>query len=249
MQERDGAVVSGLMLLLLLLPAGYYVHISPRFAGSFVGSMVGIAGAVLMLIPFLYLLIKRIGWLRTFVTRRASLRTLLAIHIYAGILGPILGIIHSGHKFRSPLALSLVGMTIVVVLSGFAGRYLLGQISTAIQGRRSELAVLTKAFEAMSTKPQSAAAVQAGAPPAFWSWMRRFAGPAGKASLGTADNVPSIEIAEAIADVDFAIRVEEVARDLFATWLRLHIVIAMILYALLGLHIWSGYYFGFRWLG
>ena len=248
MQERDGAMAFGLVLLLLLLPAGYYVHISPRFAGSFAGSMVGIAGAVLMLVPLLYLIIKRVGWLRTHVTRWISLRTLLAVHIYAGILGPILGIIHSGHKFRSPLALSLVGLMIVVVLSGYAGRYLLGQISTAIQGRRSELAVLNAAFETAAAGSLRDTPARSGFLLSVRTWLPSLFQRGRHGSDGVAATARSIEIAEAMADVDFAIRIEEVARDLFTSWLRLHIGIAMILYALLALHIWSGYYFGFRWL-
>ena len=248
MQERDGAMAFGLMLLLLLLPAGYYVHISPRFAGSFVGSMIGIAGAVLMLVPLLYLIVKRVPWLRTHVTRWMSLRTLLAVHIYAGILGPILGIIHSGHKFRSPLALSLVGLMIVVVLSGYAGRYLLGQITTAIQGRRSELAVLNAAFATAAAGPVQDIPAKSESNASVRAWLPLFFQRGRHRGDGAPTTARSIEIAEAMADVDFAIRIEELARDLFTIWLRLHIAIAMILYALLALHIWSGYYFGFRWL-
>jgi hypothetical protein len=57
-----------------------------------------------------------------------------------------------------------------------------------------------------------------------------------------------LQLAKAMADVEFAIRAEEVMRDLFTKWLKLHIAIATILYALLTIHVWSGFYFGLRWL-
>ena len=70
----------------------------------------------LMLIPLVYLIVKRLPWLKQGVTRAVSMRSLLAIHMYAGVLGPILGVLHSGHTFNSPLGISLTAMMIVVVL-------------------------------------------------------------------------------------------------------------------------------------
>src|SRR5215217_7585105 len=99
MQERSRIIVGGLVLFLAIFLLGFVVHISPRFPGSLTGSLIGITGALLMLVPLLYLIVKRVPFLKARVTRIVSLRTLLAIHIYAGVLGPILGAIHSAHKF------------------------------------------------------------------------------------------------------------------------------------------------------
>jgi uncharacterized membrane protein YsdA (DUF1294 family) len=253
MQERGAVVVGGLVLLLLLFPLGAVLHVSPRFPGSLAGSLVGIAGAALMLVPLLYLVVKRVPRLRRSVTRRVSMRTLLAVHIYAGVLGPILGVVHTAHKFRSPLGVSLLGMTLVVVVSGYVGRYLLGQIGRAIQGRRSELAALAAAFERASAE----AASDPGPPPAWRGllarWSSRLLAPAGPradavAAAPGAAAERALRLADAMADTEYAIRAEEVVRDLFTKWLKLHIAIAMILYALLALHVWSGLYYGLRWL-
>src|SRR5690606_3633140 len=100
-------------------------HRSPRFPGSAIGGVLGVSGAVLMLIPLAYLIVKRIKILNRWVTRFVSMRTLLTWHIYAGVLGPILVIFHSSHKFDSALGIALTVMTLIVVLSGFVGRYLL----------------------------------------------------------------------------------------------------------------------------
>ena len=239
MRERNAIVVGALVLLLVALPLGYVVHISPRFPGSLAGSVIGISGAVLMLVPFAYLVIKRVPALHDRVTRRVAMRTLLSVHIYAGILGPILGVIHSGHKFDSPLGAALMGMMLVVVLSGYTGRYLLGRIGLAVRGRRAELAQLRFSFAAAG---DDAAAGEVGERPGgLLRALFRSESPGG----GEPDRR---SVAEALADLEYAVRAEEVVDSLFRKWLRLHIVIATILYALLALHIWSGLYYGLRWL-
>ena len=248
MQERSAIAVGGLVLLLLLLPLGYLIHASSRFPGSLAGSLLGIAGAVLMLVPLVYVIIKRVPFLKTRVTRHMSMRTLLALHVYAGVLGPILGMIHAAHKFRSPLGVSLTGMVLVAVLTGYVGRYLLARIAKAVQGERSDLAALTAAFDRASS------AVRMSPQPALAGVLARLARilfiPAdvvpGAAPAGDAGRL--VAVADAMADMESAIRTEEVMRNLFDRWLPLHILVAIILYGLLALHVWSGLYYGLRWL-
>src|SRR6266508_6388102 len=94
MKERQRIVVSGLVILFLILWLGFFVHRSPRFAGSPWGGVLGVSGAALMLVPLAYMIVKRVSPLKKAVTQRVSMRTLLAWHIYAGVLGPILAILH-----------------------------------------------------------------------------------------------------------------------------------------------------------
>ncbi|MBF5067189.1 hypothetical protein G6O45_28710, partial [Salmonella enterica subsp. enterica serovar Istanbul] len=89
MKERERIIVSGVFGVLLFAWLGFLVHRSPRFPGSGVGAMFGIAGAVLMLVPLAYPITKRIPFLHDRITRRISLPSLLALHVYAGILGPL----------------------------------------------------------------------------------------------------------------------------------------------------------------
>ncbi|MBK3404979.1 hypothetical protein H0176_27745 [Methylorubrum populi] len=247
MQERGSLAVGGLVVLLLLLPLGYLVHVSPRFPGSLAGSLLGIAGAVLMLAPLLYVVIKRVPVLKAHVTRRVSMRTLLAWHVYAGVLGPILGLLHAAHKFRSPLGVSLTGMMLVVVLTGYVGRYLLARIAAAVQGERSDLAALTAAFDRASSEIEAA---RDPSPAGARGWLTRlvFAPAESAGSAPAADLGRLVEVADAMANVEAAVRNEEVMRDFFGKWLPLHILVAILLYGLLVLHIWSGIYYGLRWL-
>ena len=110
MKERERTVVTGLVVLMLVVWIGFLFHRSPRFAGSFWGGLLGVSGALMMLVPLAYLFVKRIKWLRSRVKKRVSMRTLLAWHVYAGIIGPILVLLHTGHKFVSPLGITLTTM-------------------------------------------------------------------------------------------------------------------------------------------
>lgn len=252
MQERERIVVTGLIVLLLILALGFYVHRDPRFPGSLAGGILGISGAALMLVPLAYLFVKRIPFLKRAFTPAVSMRTLLAIHIYAGVLGPILGLLHSGHKFVSPLGISLTIMMIVVALSGFVGRYLMSRISTDMREQQQLLAGLRVAYDRaaaeLTQEPQNAETLRP-----FSSFFGRLAAqfflhdPASAAQPLPA-SVRALRLSESIADLEYAVKTHEVLKDAFGRWLICHIIIALILYALLALHVWSAWYFGIRWL-
>lgn len=238
MKDRSALIVGGLTLLLVVMPLGYLVHISPRFPGSLAGSLLGIIGATLMLIPLAYSAVKRIPALRSRVTPLIGMPALLRIHIYAGILGPILAVLHSAHRYDSAIGIWLTGLMLIVVVSGYTGRYLLGRIGRAARGRRSDLAAL----HAMLVNPAKAA--DDAAPAGLAGEVRRLVRAPNSLAAGTS----RANIALALADVELAVRAEEGIERLFRTWLKLHILIATILYVLLALHVWAGLYFGLRWL-
>jgi hypothetical protein len=246
MKERERVVVTGVLSVLLLGSLGFLVHSSPRFPGSGVGAVFGIAGAVLMLVPLAYPIAKRIPFLNARVTPHVSMQSLLALHVYAGIFGPVLAIIHTGHKFHSPLGITLTAVMLLVVVSGFAVRYLLTYVNQEIKDKllllqtaRGDLdsawGVLESATVEMRTIPKA---------PLFAAGLASvgiqlpFGGPAGEVT----------RIAESVADLEYAIRTHELFKRWFRWSLNLHIVLSVILYVLLALHIGSGIYFGLRWL-
>lgn len=247
MKERERIVIGGLVVLLLVLWLGFLVHVSPRFAGSPIGGALGVSGAILMLVPFAYLVVKRIPPLKRLVTQRISLRTFLAWHIYAGVLGPILVLLHTGHKFESPLGIALTAMTLVVVLSGFVGRYLMNQFSQTIREKKEMLARFELAYRdsatELATHPEQASQLRVLSgflirPAAAVFAPRTAASPA---------IVRAFRLAESIADLEYAIKTHETFKRWFASWLKLHIVISFVLYAMLALHVWATLYFGLRW--
>lgn len=251
MKERERLVVSGLVIFFIILWLGFLVHRSPRFAGSLPGGILGVSGAVLMLVPFAYMIVKRISPLRNTVTRWVSMRTLLSWHIYAGILGPILFILHTGHKFVSTLGIALAAMTVLVTLSGFTGRYLMGMFSNNLREQNETLAQLQLAYRETATEiaahPEQAAVLQ----PFLGGVSRFLAGFFLNSGSGSTGSMPAsirmLHLTESMSDLEYAIKTNERFKDWFGKWLKFHIVIAIVLYILLALHIWSGIHFGLRW--
>ena len=251
MKEKESTIVGGLIALLLISWFGFTLHESPRFAGSFVGGVFAATGSALMLVPLAYLFIKRIKPLKTFVTARVSMRTLLVIHVYSGVIGPILVVLHTGHKFESHLGIALTAMTLIVVVSGFIGRFLLNQIGEELKDKHALLDGLGMAYQAtiheLQEHPERAEQVRS-----MGGVFRRIG-----ARLFLASDLPqepglivaarALRLSESMADVEYAIRTHETFKRAFKVWLKLHIVLSFTLYALLGLHVWAGIYFGLRW--
>lgn len=250
MKERGPLIAGGLVALLLVLWLGFLVHASPRFAGSAWGGVLGVSGAVLMLVPLAYLLVKRVRPLKKRVTARVSMRTLLAWHIYAGILGPILALLHTGHKFVSPLGIALTAMTLIVVVSGFVGRYLMSKFSQEIREKNEMLTRLELAYretvKELAAHPEQAAVLQ----PLAGFWLRLAAGMflMAQAEPGSLPvPVRALRLADAIADLEYAVKTHENFKHWFNGWLKLHIVLSVVAYGLLALHVWAGIHFGLRW--
>ena len=246
MKEREGIVITGGVSLLLLAWLGFFFHQSPRFPGSGVGSAFGIAATALMLVPLAYPIAKRIPFIHDRITKHVSLQTLLTIHVYTGILGPLLAIIHTGHKFDSPLGIALTAVMLLVVVSGFVVRYLLTYVNQDIKDKLILLETargdLDHAWGVLSIAPAESRALPNN--PLIATGLASvgleipFGGPAGEV----------IRTAEGVADLEFAIRTNELFKRWFSRSLKLHIVLSIALYMLLALHIGSGIHFGLRWL-
>ncbi len=251
MKERTEIVITGLVILLLLLLLGFPFHQSPRFAGTLTGGILAIAGSALMLVPLVYSIIKRIRPLKNRVTSRVPMRTLLSWHIYAGVVGPILVLLHTGHKFQSHLGIALTAMTIIVVLSGFTGRYLLSKFSQTIGEKKKTLTQLELAYRQTATElsahPEQVAILQ----PFSGFFGRLFGGillrPNETSPTSPSASIRALELSDSIADLEYAIRTHETFKNAFSVWLKLHIALSFALYALLALHVWAALSFGLRW--
>lgn len=227
MGERERLAVGTLLTMVALFVPGFLLHTAPRFPGSLPGGLFGIAGALLFVLLLAYSLAKHIPFLK----RHASLRAMLSFHVYAGAIGAVFGVLHTGHKYQSPLGITLVVAMLTVVLSGFIGRYYLAQISTDIRDQRQELGALRTRYDMIAS---STAARQQGG-----------AGPSGETVL---PGVPIPALVAAIADLEYAIGRREALKRALARWIVLHVVAALVLYPVLVLHVWSGIYYGLRWL-
>lgn len=241
MRERGDLLVGILAVFLVFFPLGYLVHASPRFPGSLAGSLTGVVAAILMFMTVPYIAAKHIPWFAARTSGLASKPTLLAIHVYAGVLAPLVGLVHAAHKFESPLSLVLTGVVLLTVLTGMIGRYFLGQVARALRGRRSELASLKSAYLSSPASPS-----EPQTPVALVGWRRLFF--VSSEAPRPIEQGDGETIAAAMADVEFAIRAEDATARLFGRWRLLHIVAGCFLYLLLALHIGASIYFGLRWL-
>lgn len=245
MKEREHIVLTGVFSLLLLAWLGFLFHTSPRFAGSVMGAVFGIAGAVLMLVPLAYPIIKRIPAIKVRVTKHLSMQTQLTVHVYSGIFGPLLAIIHTGHKFESWLGIALTAVMLLVVVSGFAVRYLLTFVTHEIKDKLLLLQTargdLDSAWGVLENSPAEAKALPKS---------RLLAAGLAAVGIDLSSGGPAGEVtrlAESVADLEYAVRTHEFFKRWFARSLKLHIVLSIILYVLLGLHIWAGIHLGLRW--
>lgn len=107
------------------------------------GRMYGIVGAGLMVAMLSYTVRKRWGRLR----QAGRLRSWLTFHIFCGVVGPLLIVLHSSFKVQGLVALSFWSM-VAVALSGVLGRYLYLQIPRTRNGDALSL----EAVEAMDAR-------------------------------------------------------------------------------------------------
>lgn len=252
MRERQRIVVTGLVILLLLLWLGFIFHASPRFPGSAWGGALGISAALLLVWPLAYSLVKRVPLLKELVVKHVTMRTLLTWHVYTGIVGAILAVLHTSHKFNHPLGTLLTASMLVAVVTGFIGRHFRAQISEELREKEQMLASLKEAYNDTAAEllqvPDSSvlAHVRQGLLARFWFSLFVAENASGQSPLALSSR--AVRLGESIADLEYAIKSHELLKKRFAVWLKLHIVASVVFYVLLVLHVWAAVYFGLRWV-
>ncbi len=121
----------------LIVALGYILYEALGTPGGSdpIGHLMGIVGMTMMLMTeTLYTFRKRVRWFQL-----GRLRTWLSFHIFTGIVGPTLVLTHSAFEFNGLAGLALL-MTVIVVGSGFVGRYLYTAIPRTRAGAEMSLA-------------------------------------------------------------------------------------------------------------
>ncbi len=127
-----------LALLAMLLITGLYgaVYVSTQAippAYELFGHGIGIIGFILMLMTeTLYSLRKRsrsVKW--------GKMSTWLRSHIVMGLVGPFMVLLHTSWKFNG-LAGATTLLTVIIVVSGFIGRYIFTRIPRTMDGLEIE---------------------------------------------------------------------------------------------------------------
>ena len=233
MDARQRLIADVVLAALLLLVPAFLLHSDGRFAGSLAGFALGAGAAVLMLLLLVYPMTKYSVGMKSVVARRVSMSALLAFHAYAGIVAAFFALLHTGHKFQSPIGIALVASMLIVVVTGFVGRYYLPHTASELRQQQSHLATLRSAYE-------HTAAVMSSTD------REVHDEPAGRGSA--LPSVPLLQLVDGISDLEAAIGSSEAVKKIFMQWIGLHVLAAIVMYALLVVHMAAEFYYGLRWL-
>jgi hypothetical protein len=251
--KKERIIIGGLFVLQFILWLGFLVHRAPAFAGSLTGGLLGVAAALLMIVPpLLYSATKRNAFVKRIISKRISLGTLLNWHVYTSIVGAILAILHTGHRFESNLGIWLTAMMMVTVISGLIGRYFLGFSTGELNEKKDLLNLLATEYNQLAGQM-----VQQPNEAIIYAASHHTIGHAINSLLGTETirsdaNTPlsirALRLAESIADLEYAIKTFDILKRRTSRWLKVHIITSCAFYALLLVHIWSAIYFGLKYL-
>jgi hypothetical protein len=251
-------VLAGIAILAV---SGLYLGIvsamgTPEAKGLF-GHSIGILGFLLMLATeTLYSLRKRAihrPWGR--------MNQWLSFHIFTGIVGPYLVLLHSAWSFRGLAGLVML-MTLLVVLSGFLGRYIYTAVPRTMDGAEVEVAELERLIELARQDLQQVegnetaqllnkydsrnvnAGLILGRGPRYWVWrLQRWSAlrkldPAARSRAKQADAMTSRIWELQRQRISLA-----VARRLLSIWHTIHIPLGMALFAAAFFHMGAALYY------
>jgi hypothetical protein len=113
----------------------YWMRAIPAAGGLF-GHLLGILGFLLMLMTeVLYSLRKR-----SRSARWGPMAIWLQFHIFTGLVGPYMVLLHTSWKFNG-LAGATTLLTVIIVVSGFIGRYIYTRIPRTPDGMEMDASV------------------------------------------------------------------------------------------------------------
>ncbi len=127
-RELWWAFFAGILITGLYVGVVFFTRQIPA-AGALFGHAIGIIGFILMLMTeILYSLRKR--------TRSASwgkMSSWLQFHIFTGLVGPYMVLLHTSWKFNGLAGVTTL-FTLIIVVSGFIGRYIYTRIPRTLDG-------------------------------------------------------------------------------------------------------------------
>ncbi len=121
--------LSALVIFFLTIVYIVYEMVTIPSGGHPFGHALGILGSVLMIMAeTLYSMRKRLNLIHV-----GQVRHWLSFHIFTGIVGPALVLMHTGFAFRGLAGLTMA-LTALVVASGFLGRYIYTSVPRTLAG-------------------------------------------------------------------------------------------------------------------
>ncbi len=218
-RHRELVLALVAVVAITALYAGYAQANTVPAASGLLGHSLGIIGFVLMLMTeTLYSLRKR-----AMRQPRGSMRSWLQFHIFTGIVGSYLVVLHSAWSFNG-LAGLLALMTAVVVASGFIGRYIYTAVPRTADGVVIEAQELQMELDVV--RQEMALASVSGA---------------GVSAVAVRSMNPAA--ASRLRELERQIAALRWARRMLATWHTIHIPLGMVLFVMAFAHIVAAVYY------
>lgn len=146
-------------------------------SSDLIGHGIGVLGFILMLMTeTLYSWRKR-----SRQARWGRMSQWLNFHIFTGIVGPYMVLFHSAWSFKGLAGLTML-LTVIIVVSGFIGRYIYTAVPRSADGVELEASQLQAQIDAIQAELQGWAAQQPQAVQALQPFMPIEAGASGAAS-------------------------------------------------------------------
>ena len=153
---------------------------------------------------------------------RGTMRAWLQAHIVCGIVGPYLVLLHTAWEFNG-LAGALTVMVLIVVISGFIGRYIYTAVPRTADGAVLEAAEIGRLLDEARLRAKAIAAAGAPRDAAAIRQERLAAG--------------------RLRELERQLSALRWARRALATWHTIHIPIGMAMFVTAGVHIIASLYF------
>lgn len=188
-------------------------------ASGFLGHSLGIVGFTMMLMTeTLYSFRKR-----AMRRPRGTMRSWLRFHIFTGIVGPYLVVLHAAWTFNG-LAGVLTAMTVIVVASGFIGRYIYTAVPRTADGVVIEAQELQLLLDAARQEVAGAS-------------------PGDVASPGAPRDRERAAASRRLRELERQMAALRWARRTLATWHAIHIPLGMALFVTAFAHIGAAIYY------
>ena len=245
-------------LLTVILISVFYFTIVLRqgvpAASEFFGHSLGVIGFILMLsTETLYSLRKR-------AIRRpwGRLRSWLRFHIFSGIVGPYLVLLHTAWQFRGLAGVVLL-LTVIVVISGFIGRYIYTAVPRTADGMvleeqalKQEIALLADELKELDPELPEGVALESLLPAGqgLFAWVVDLRAYVARRRVRRSLTTRTIEALEKMVvvqrrtkDLRSSLDSLATARKLLAVWHTVHIPLGMALFVAAFVHIGAALYY------
>jgi hypothetical protein len=215
---RELLVALAAVLGITVAYAGLLASTGVPEAGGFVGHGLGITGFALMLLTETGYSFRK----RAMRRPRGTMRSWLRFHIFTGIVGPYLVVLHAAWSFDG-LAGAVAALTLIVVASGFIGRYIYTSVPRTANGVELEARELAALLEAA---------------------RREVATTAGPMDARAPQDLRHEHQARTrLRELERQMAALRWARRALATWHAIHVPIGMVLFSLAFLHIGAAIFY------